>query len=266
MNIRALASPRNRGILLDIVVLVLNLLVTRMMTRSFVALLMHADDDSRSQFYLSLYFSAMVLLPIAGAILKRWHYHQRRRPRATRDDKATQVEPDLGRDPMGSCLFNPIFYFCLTLCITLTAGIFIFTQVFGQGFDNERPGLFLSLIFGTLALSIAQTIIVYRFFTPPRKPPSSALLRDPRSELLGDACLYLNMMLFQVIWNVVTFVPYRLPSGVGDILGRLFFLTFAALLIYFPPRVFYLADDIHRRAARITILLANAPVILRVLL
>ncbi len=44
------------------------------------------------------------------------------------------------------------------------------------------------------------------------------------------------------------------------------FLSFIALLIYFPPRMFYLAEDIHRRRTWVTMLLANSPVIVRVLI
>jgi hypothetical protein len=60
-----------------------------------------------------------------------------------------------------------------------------------------------------------------------------------------------------------------LPSGgvtdFEDFAGRAFFLLFVALLIYLPPRVFYLAEDIYRPTAWATIVLANSPVILRVL-
>jgi hypothetical protein len=45
----------------------------------------------------------------------------------------------------------------------------------------------------------------------------------------------------------------------------LFFLCFIALLVYFPPRMFYLAEDVDRPRTWLTMLLANSPVILRVL-
>jgi hypothetical protein len=73
------------------------------------------------------------------------------------------------------------------------------------------------------------------------------------------------MMLFQVFWNMLTFAGLGPPSGVLEFGGRLFFLCFIALLIYFPPRMFYLAEDIHRPRTWLTMLLANSPVILRVL-
>jgi hypothetical protein len=91
-------------------------------------------------------------------------------------------------------------------------------------------------------------------------------LRSPQSEALGDVCLFLNMMFFQVFWNMLTFAPLGQPSSILEFGGRLFFLSFIALLIYFPPRMFYLAEDINRRRTWLTMLLANSPVILRVLI
>jgi hypothetical protein len=55
-------------------------------------------------------------------------------------------------------------------------------------------------------------------------------------------------------------------SSFADLAGRLFFLCFVALLIYFPPRVFYLAQDGRRPRTWLTMLLANSPVIVRILL
>jgi hypothetical protein len=230
-----------------------------MLTGYFVGLVRRADDDPLAAFSLGAFFTGMFVLPAAGAVLKRWHYHHRRNFHSRRG-----ADSELGKNAFGSCLFNPIFYLSLSLCVSVTAGTLLFRQIFGEDFDR-RGGIFITLVFGSISLSIVQTILVYRFFSPPTKAPRVAFLRDPRSELLGDACLYLNMVLFQVIWNVVTFARVAGVASFGEFAGRLFFIGFAALLIYFPPRIFYLADDIHRRTARLTILLANSPVILRLL-
>ena len=91
-------------------------------------------------------------------------------------------------------------------------------------------------------------------------------LRSPQSELLGDVCLFLNMLLFQCAWNLLTFAGLGRVSGVFEFFGRLFVLLFLALLIYFPPRMFYLAEDINKRRTWLTMLLANSPVIFQVLI
>jgi hypothetical protein len=107
--------------------------------------------------------------------------------------------------------------------------------------------------------------LIYRYFSPPKHVPKSKFLRSPQSEALGDICLFLNMLLFQLAWNLLTFAPLGAPESVPEFAGRLFFLSFIALLIYFPPRMFYLAEDIGRTRTWLTMLLANSPVILRVL-
>jgi hypothetical protein len=254
---KTIFAPNNRGILLDVLVFVLQLILIRLLTRYFIELMQRASaDETFAKIALGLFFSGTFILPVAGAVLKRWHFHQRTRWRK-------QADAPLG-DGLAGCLFHPIMYFVVSLCLSMTAGVILCQQIFGEDFATHAS-IFLSLIFGVLALSLVQTILVYRYFTPPKKAPAGAFWRDPRSELLGDICIYLNMILFQILWGVLTSFPAARVSSFEDFAGRLFVLGFFALLLYFPPRIFYLADDIHRPAAWGTILLANAPTLLRIL-
>lgn len=250
-------AKNNRGILLDVVVFVLQLLLIRLLTRYFLELIRRASaDEAFAQIALGLFFSATFILPAAGAVLKRWHFHQRIHGR-------NQTATPLGNGLAG-CLFHPIIYFIISLCLSLAAVGLLGGQVFDEDLTTHAS-IFLPLVFGVLVLSLGQTILVYRYFARPKKAPSGAFWRDPRSELLGDICIYLNMILFQLLWDLLTSSPATKVAGFGDFAGRVFALCFFALLFYFPPRIFYLADDIHRRAAWGTILLANAPTLLRVL-
>ena len=87
-----------------------------------------------------------------------------------------------------------------------------------------------------------------------------------QSEVLGDVFIFVNMVLFQIVWNLLNFAGLQGPSSVVEFFGRLFFLCFLALLIYFPPRMFYLAEDINRGRTWLMMLLANSPVIVRLLI
>jgi len=253
---QALFAQTNRGLLLDIVVFILNIFLMRLLTRQFIDLFNQVSaENPLAKLILGLIFAAMWILPAAGAVLKRWHFHQRRGS-LTFDAMASGV---------GGCLFNPLFYFCLNLVISSAVlaslgDFFLGRRLFDSG------AVFVPMIFAILFLTIVQTFLIYRYFSPPKKPPKWDLLRTPQSETLGDICLFLNMILFQVFWNLLTFADLGHPSGVVEFLGRLFFLCFIALLIYFPPRMFYLAEDIHRRRTWLTMLLANSPVIVRVLI
>ncbi len=254
--LKTLFARTNRGLLLDIVVFILNIFLMRLLSRQFIDLFSQVSAENPvAKLILGLIFAAMWILPAAGAVLKRWHFHQRR----------GSLTLDAMESGVGGCLFNPLFYFCLNLVISSAVMASLGDFFFGRrGLDSA--GIFVPMIFAILFLTIVQTFLIYRYFSPPKKPPKWDLLRTPQSETLGDICLFLNMILFQVFWNLLTFADLGHPSGVVEFLGRLFFLCFIALLIYFPPRMFYLAEDIHRRRTWLTMLLANSPVIVRVLI
>lgn len=254
--LQTLFARTNRGLLLDIVVFILNIFLMRLLTAQLIDLFNQVSaENPLAKLILGLIFAAMWILPAAGAVLKRWHFHQRR----------NALTLDAMESGLGGCLFNPIFYFCLNLVIS-SAVLASLGDFFLGKRAMDTAAIFVPTIFAILILTIVQTYLIYRYFTPPKKPPKWDLLRTPQSETLGDICIFLNMILFQAFWNMLTFAGLGRPSGVAEFLGRLFFLCFIALLIYFPPRMFYLAEDIHRRRTWLTMLLANSPVIVRVLI
>src|SRR6185369_17038720 len=250
-------AKENRGLLLDIVVFVLNIVLMRWLTGYFLQLVQLANGDERlAQFMLSGMCLSMWILPAAGAVMKRWHFHQRLKE----DGKKVDWE-----EGAAGCLFNPIFYFCLNIVLMSAIVAGLGTFLFGNQVSNNGA-IFVPLIFFGLFCTIAQTYLIYRYFSAPKKPPRSEFLRSPESEILGDICIFVNMILFQVIWNTLTFAGLGRPSGVVEFLGRLFFLCFLAMLIYFPPRMFYLVEDMDKRRTWATMLLANSPVIIKVLI
>ncbi|HEY0546299.1 MAG TPA: hypothetical protein VGC91_13045 [Pyrinomonadaceae bacterium] len=248
----------NRGLLLDIVIFVANLFLMRSLTRLFRDIFLRASGTDRpAQLIIGLTALAMFTLPAAGAVLKRWRFHHR----LAAQGKTVESE----RSALAGCVCNPIFYFCVNILI-MSAVLAVFgEQIFGEDLTNNGAR-FVPLLFAGLGLTIFQTFLVYRYFSPPRKAPKLAFLLTPQSETLGDVCIFLNMILFQVMWNLLTYAPLRRVSGFEEFAGRLFFLCFAAMLFYFPPRIFYLAEDIRRRRTWLTMLLANSPVIVRVLI
>jgi hypothetical protein len=257
-GLASLFAKTNRGLLLDVFVFVVNIFLMRLLTKQFINLFNQVSaEDPTAKLALGLTLLAMWILPAAGAVLKRWHFHQRLEGRNS--------PVDFEESTLGGCLFNPIFYFCLNLVITSAVVASLGEFLVGRrGLDTAA--VFIPMIFGGLILTIVQTYLIYRYFSPPKKPPQSKFLRSPQSEDLGDICLFLNMILFQVFWNLLTFADLGHPSSLLEFGGRLFFLSFIALLIYFPPRMFYLAEDINRPRTWLTMLLANSPVIIRVLI
>lgn len=248
-----LLEPSHRGTLLDIVVLAANLLAMGPLTSALAGLVRRAaaDDAAAIATVVGLAAALLVLAP-AGAVLKRWHYHQRRDP----------ASPS-ALDGAGGCLFNPIFYFCLVAVLFAMVNAFLLQGVSGRT-EPSGAAVAVSMVAG-IALMVTHTWLVYRYFSRPRQPPRSAFMRGAASETLGDACLFINMLLFQAVWNMISFAGIGAPSGMAEAAGRLLVFVFLALLLYFPPRMFYLAEDLGRRWTWLTMLAANAPVIIRLL-
>lgn len=253
-----LFSKANRGLLLDVVVFIANIFLMQFLTRQFLNLFSQVSaEEPLAKFFLGLTFLAMWILPAAGAVLKRWHYHQRLK---------SQGKTPLSWDAkLSGCLFNPIFYFCLNLVITSAVLTSLGDFLFGPKL-LQTGAVFVPFIIAGFILTVIQTFLIYRYFSAPKAPPKNKFLLSAKSETLGDACLFLNMILFQVFWNMLTFAGLGHPSSVLEFAGRLFLLCFLALLIYFPPRMFYLAEDINRGRTWLMMLLANSPVIIRVLI
>ena len=250
-----LRLPVNRGLLLDIVVFLLNLFLMRILLVRFVRLTSAVSNGDQVAGFTLFFFCLLlfVLLPI-GAVLKRRPYHQRL-ALAGKDVYDSDEMP-------GGCLFNPIIFLGLNLVLMCVIWAFIVQYLYGDD-DNSHPGATISLIFGGIPAVIIQTVIVYRYFSPPKKEPRFTFFKSPFSETLGDICIFGNMICYQIVWNWLMLSPRPRPSDLSDLLSRAGFVCAVALLLYFPPRVLYLAEDIHKRRTWLTILLANAPIIYR---
>ncbi len=281
MKMADIFAETNRGMLLDVAVFMINLILMNLLTAYFADFIRLAgENDPVAQLALLICSAAMFVLPAAGAVLKRWHFHQRRiaqatEPQAAQGESMRKVErrPFDPLEPKSNLasgcvnvgfLFNGIFHFCLSVFLAAAVMSLLQALTFGKAADNAA--LFVPLVIVSFVMCVVQTVLVYRYFLPPKKPPEKMFLRNPISEQIGDLCIFGNMILFQIFWNIVIreFPSMRVTS-VRDFAGNLFFLTFIALLIYFPPRIFFLAEDFGRRTTWITMLLANSPAILRVL-
>ncbi|MEP6849959.1 MAG: hypothetical protein ABI999_13965 [Acidobacteriota bacterium] len=244
----------NRGLLLDVVVFVLNLFLTRFLLGRFAYFFRSAfAGDFLSEVVILIFSLGLFVLPPLGSILKRWPFHHRLQLAGKDFDRTDTF--------FGGCLFNPILYLSLNLIVFCVINAFAQQLVYGD--DEPGGGIAGLIIVGGMVLTIVQTVIVYRYFVPPKKDPRLQFLKSPASETLGDICIFLNMIFYQLVWNMLTIGWSGLVSGVSEFFGRILFICALALLVYFPPRVFYLAEDIGRRRTWVTILLANTPMIYR---
>lgn len=256
----SILARTNRGMLFDIVIFVANVFLFRLLAKSFLDIVNNASaGDELAQLGLAGLALGVWVLPGTGAVLKRWHFHQRLKT------ENKPIAPH--RTVLSGCMFNPLFYFVLNLLITAMVITFILSLL-KPSRENEQA-IFVTSCFLGVGFAAFQTYLVYHYFSAPKREPKMEFLRDPRSEVLGDVCILLNMILFQVAWNVLPIMlPPRPPnvSLFAEIMFRLVVFGLATMLIYFPPRIFYLREDINRPRAWLTIGLANLPLITRLLL
>lgn len=245
------ARRGNRGLLLDLFVFAMNTFLMGVLVQQFYGIVLSAKKgDEWAVFVVFLYFLSLLVLAPTGGFLKRWHFNEQRSS-AIRGD---WIELANG------CLFNPIIYFGLIALLSGIVGSLLVRVVY----DGDRLPSWAQtiLIVISLTLAVIHTIFVYRYFSPASSMPRTSFMRGPTSEFLGDICIFLNMLLFQVLWNMLA-LGFARPKNGYDVFTDLLALAIGSLLIYFPPRIFYLAEDIRRPRTWFLILLANLPVIYR---
>jgi hypothetical protein len=246
-------APANRGILLDGLVFLVNLILLTVLSHLLRGLFSQSHEDPFAKAEVILYCAGLTFLQPAGALLKRRRAHRR--------------IPEL-EAPAPGCLFHPILYFLSKLIFLIAGAGNLAELVYGDrangstDFFGLPPWLFTTLFLGVPALAAANTAAVYFYFHAPKRAPLFSFLESPRAETLGDVCLFLNMIGHQMFWILLM---EDLPKDYGTIVSRLSTFFFAAVFVYFPPRLLYLAEDGRRPLTWLTMLLANSPILIRIL-
>lgn len=258
VDFRKLLAPRNRGILLDLIVFVVNLLLMRVLTRLSMDLADEAEEDNLAKAAVGLYFAGLFFLQPLGPIFKRWSFHKHH----NMDDKS-----------FASCLLAGFmfFYIVMMLVVSGTATIILTEVLFEPGSTGSEIGSLLILL--GAVWSIVNAVVIYRYFLRPKRPPRLKFLTTNTSALLGDVFMFVNVIALQILWNCLTAAhlfwsnmtstPLGRPGSLTDILGRFIVIGTLALLVYFPGRIFYLVEDGRRKIIWLTMLLANLPLLLR---
>jgi len=253
-----LLAPQNRGNLLDLFVFVFNLSLIWIVTRLSLNLIRQAETDRPAMLAVSGFFAGLLVLQPLGPILKRWSFHQRNK------------ESSLS-DAAGCLITFYIFpYLVIMLIISLNASLY-FLEAFR---DSRWQEISYPILLGGIVVSFVNAVPIYRYFLKPKKQPRWRFLTTPQAEWLGYTCTLLNVICFQILWSSFTASAFfsewvtKTPLGKAgiftDILGRLIVIAAVAMLVYFPPRIFYLVEDKHLRVTLLTMLLANLPLIVRI--
>jgi hypothetical protein len=247
IELKKIFEPKNRVILLDVVIFFVNLILMTVLARLFAGVTEDAKTNVESKSAMIVFFLGICLLSPVGAILKRRGAHQR--------------NPDLGSDAVG-CLWLP--YFLSQLMFWIFAGVMyveLLEGVYGDSSASTR--LFLPLFFGVPLAAAFNTLVFFFYFLKPKHRPVFEFLQWPQAESLGDTFLFVNLIGYQVLW---VYLMSELPKDHKGLFDRFFMFAFTAVLIYIPPRLFYLVENRGRPRVWWMMLLSNSPIILRLLL
>lgn len=240
--------------LFDILIFLANLLLMRLLVNLFFNIFGQASGGNRlAKLAVALFYLGMLVLPSVGAVLKRWPLHERMKARGEKEEAG-------GWLPFG-CFFIPFIYLAVNMWVTLGVALSLMDAFPDSALANSVSA---TLLLVGLVYNVFQMVLVFRYFSPPKHKPKSAFLRSPRAELLGDVCVFVNMILFQVVLNYQATVFPLFHEG--RFVDRFIPLLIFALLMYMTGRIFFLVEDIRRPRTLLTILLANSVVIVRTLL
>lgn len=257
-------AQENRGILFDIIIFLINLALMPFLAKAFLNMGNGAVSGQRSmQLLLLLFFALIFFLQPLGATFKQWTFHQRRRGGRRRKKNADGFIFSIADDGVWSLLFNPIVYFLTLLFISTVIITYLNQLLTGKFFSDDDPYFIVYVLLGFLA-SVIHSIAAFKYFISPKKVPKNKIFAKPSSESIGDVFLFLNIFMFQLLWNVIGQVKFEKYGDPGGLALRLVFILGLGLLIYFPARIFYAAEDLKKPLAWITILLVQLPLIIRV--
>lgn len=262
MNFRAIAARRNRGMLLDVVMFLTSLILLTVLARRLTALVEDAKEDVYARIAVGLFCLALVFLQPLAVLLKR---RQAAKLYADEKDEYNRFVQGFG------------FYYFLSQLFLIGTAVSLFFGISDQhyAFDGVCLGQFALAV----TLGFVNTRIVGLYLTPPKHGPLFKVLALPIADLLGDLLLLLNVILSQAFWGFLMTSAARhssfglefiwmsllVPEPNYNVVARLGCLILATLIFYLSPRYVYLVADKHRKIVWVTILLANTPMIYRVI-
>lgn len=252
---------RNRGLLLDVSVFLFQLILIRILTTLALGFVQQAEENVLAKTAISLFLVGLFVLQPLGPILKRWSFHH----------QFKSFENDQG--VITSFLLSVYkFFYIAAMWIMVYIAFLFFSEAFPDFYSERLENIVVAM---GLVFPVIAGFVIFRYFRKPAKEPRWKFLMTPQAEVLGDVCMFLNVICFQILFSVYVSSPHfwnalhkatRMASGgfVDSLSSRLYLAGVAALLAYFPPRIFYLVIDQHRKITWLMMLLANLPLILAI--
>jgi len=253
-----------------------SIFLPHLLTGKFVQLTRAPDEDVRAKLAVAIFFTMLLFLAPLGAMLKSEQFWERINEQNKKDQVTKNVR---------FFIFSPWFSF-IWLLIIYAFVVVSWMEVLMRDSYLSSPWVILAIFFGGMIYCFIAAVFISNFFRDYNDPPRWKLhdraglyaddifdwfyaavcypfgefLETRLAAVLGDLCIYLNMILFQIFWGYMFSSLYDVEHKSWQDLFVNFLLYLLLLcLFYFPARNFYLAEDIHRPIAWLTIFLANLP-------
>lgn len=259
IDFKKILAPRNRGLLLDLAVFIVQLMLMRILATLSLGVYRQAEADTRAKTYVALFLIGLFFLQPVGPLLKRWSFHERYKSFEKDESALTGVLLSIYK----------LLYIGIMLFIAGVSSAYLAEVL--PDFRERDERLFFAV---AMLMAVLNGILIFRYFRTPKRAPRWQFLMTPQAEVLGDLCMFLNIICFQILWSVYLSSPQfwyqlnKITEAHADFLqslgGRLLLTFWFALIFYFPPRIFYLVIDQHRKITWLMILLANLPLIIGV--
>ena len=261
IEFKKLFERRNRGLLLDATIFLFQLILIRLLTKLSLGFVGQAEENVFAKTAISLSLVGLFVLQPLGPILKRWSFHQHFKSFENSESGLTSFLLSVYK-----------FFYIAAMWIMIYLAYSYFIEAFPDSHSERSEKI---VVAGAIIFSVVSAFLIFRYFREPKTPPRWKFLMTPQAEALGDLCMFLNVVCFQILFSVYVSSPHfwnalhkitRLSSGEvsNSVSGRLYIACIAALLAYFPPRIFYLVIDQHRKITWLMMLLANLPLILAI--
>ena len=253
---------RNRGLLLDIAVFLCQLVLLHALTNLSLAFVNLAQQSVFAKLAIAIFLIALFVLQPLGPILKRWTFHQH----------FPSFEKDIAAL---TSLFLSLykFFYMAAMAIMIYLAYSYLSEAFRLNAVSTEA-LEKIVVAVAIVLPVVSGVLVFRYFTKPEREPRWKFLMTPQAAVLGDLCMFFNIIGFQILFSVYFSSPQfwaalhkitRLASEQTEgLYGRLYLAAIAALIVYLPPRIFYLVPPTswqRRMLTWLSMLLANLPLI-----
>ncbi len=264
IEFKQIFEHRNRGLLLDVTVFLFQLILIRLLTTLSLGFVSQAEENALSKAVIGLFLAGLFVLQPLGPMLKRWSFHQHFKSFANDASGLTSLLLSVYK-----------FFYIAAMWIMIYLAYLYFSEAFPQFNSLHSERIEKLVVAGAFVLPVVSALVIFTYFRRPKQPPRWKFLMTPQAEALGDLCMFLNVICFQLLFSVYVSSPHfwnvlhkitRQASGevFQSLSGRLYIAGIAALLAYFPPRIFYLVIDQQRKITWLMMLLANLPLILAI--